>query len=89
MFLDIEKAYDMVCRDALLLKLLQLGISDSIGVEVVYLWVPAHCGIKGNEIADTLARIATGRMESHHLDPSTITRSEANLEPRAQPGGGG
>ena len=53
---------------------------DSIGVEVVYLWVPAHCGIKGNEIADTLARIATGRMESHHLDPSTITRSEANLE---------
>ena len=53
---------------------------DSIGVEVVYLWVPAHCGIKGNEIADTLARIAPGRMESHHLDPSTITRSEANLE---------
>ena len=29
-FLDIEKAYDMVCRDALLLKLLQLGISGEI-----------------------------------------------------------
>ena len=29
-FLDIEKAYDMVCRDALLLKLLRLGISGEM-----------------------------------------------------------
>ena len=30
MFLDIEKAYDMVSREALLLKLLQLGITGEI-----------------------------------------------------------
>ena len=29
-FLDIEKAYDMVCREALLLKLLQLGITGEM-----------------------------------------------------------
>ena len=29
-FLEIEKAYDMVCREALLLKLLQLGITGEI-----------------------------------------------------------
>ena len=29
-FLDIKKAYDMVCREALLLKLLQLGITGEM-----------------------------------------------------------
>ena len=29
-FLDIEKAFDMVCREALLLKLLQLGITGEM-----------------------------------------------------------
>ena len=26
------------------------------GWEVVYQWVPSHCGIKGNEMADQLAK---------------------------------
>ena len=45
---------------------------DSIGVKIIYMWVPSHAGIPENETADSLARSATTKEPRHDLPNSDI-----------------
>ena len=38
-----------------------LNIIDSLGKEVVFCWVPSHCGILGNELVDKEAKLALSK----------------------------
>ena len=44
---------------------------------VIILWIPAHCGIKGNEQADRLAKQGTN-MEQEKL-PITLKQKKQNF----------
>lgn len=43
-------------QDILLEILCKLYILTENGVEVSFLWVPAHCGVEGNEKVDIIAK---------------------------------
>ncbi|XP_032684357.1 uncharacterized protein LOC116850308 [Odontomachus brunneus] len=62
----------MVCYD-IIHKILKARDMD---IDITLVWIPGHCGIEGNEMADTLAKLASGSTEApprHHLlDPSSI-----------------
>ncbi|XP_015260458.1 PREDICTED: uncharacterized protein LOC107104854 [Cyprinodon variegatus] len=45
------------CREDIMLEnLLSLYRVRNLGIDVQFLWIPAHSGIKGNEMADSLAK---------------------------------
>ena len=49
-------------REDLLIEILQLANGlQAAGSKVTFLWVPAHIGVEGNELADEHAKKATGK----------------------------
>ena len=59
---DSRSALQALCRpnvDARPHVQLLKNALDDLDSEVTLLWVPAHCGIKGNEVADSKAKSAT------------------------------
>ena len=55
---------------AFLVSGIHLLILDLVnkGVEICFQWVPAHCGILGNEVADSLAKNAVSYSDITHLE---------------------
>ncbi len=59
-------------------------IQDKIDVEIM--WIPSHCGIKGNEMADQLAAEATQnqnlnfKYKKHFMDYIKTFRKEIILK---------
>ena len=55
-------------RDDLILEIKYLLANiRNLGIVVQFCWVPAHIGIKGNEMADTIAK-KTLEKEHRHYD---------------------
>ena len=40
-----------------------LNIINEISAEILFVWIPSHLGIKGNEKVDVLAKAATNKDE--------------------------
>ena len=53
---------------------------DSMGVKIIYMWVPSHTGIPGNETTDFLARSATTKEPQHDLPTSDIHLSISGVK---------
>ena len=53
---------------------------DSMGVKIIYMWVPSHTGIPGNETADFLAGSATTKEPQHDLPTSDIHLSISGVK---------
>ena len=53
---------------------------DSIGIKIIYMWVPSHAEIPGNEMADFLARSATTKEPQHDLPNSDIYLSISDIK---------
>jgi ribonuclease HI len=43
------------------------------GIEISFLWIPGHCGIDGNELADQEARKAASSNDTQMLNLCTFT----------------
>lgn len=49
-----------------------------LGFEIIFLWAPSHCGIQGNEQADTIA--SNDNIESKHLNKFPLFVNEIKPE---------
>jgi ribonuclease HI/endonuclease/exonuclease/phosphatase family metal-dependent hydrolase len=58
---------------------LRLNIARRCEIEVTLQWVPAHCGIPGNEEADVMAKHATGWRESGRAEPALLIERNTQL----------
>ncbi|KAL4136142.1 hypothetical protein QTP88_007706 [Uroleucon formosanum] len=49
------------------------NIASQKGIEISFLWIPGHCGIDGNELADQEASKAASSTDTQILNLSTLT----------------
>ena len=49
----------------------------SLGVRVAFAWIPSHCGIHFNELADQEAKDASKRLIPEHVGPVAISLDQA------------
>jgi len=68
-FVDFRKAFDSVCRQALLLKLSMLGITGNIYNVIKNMYASSSCQLKMSNRLSSKIRILKGTEQGHTLSP--------------------